>query len=172
MLREIAAIVLSYSRVFCLFYKHKLSPLFGLRLSKIWWLLLPSNGKINFFYLATFRELWFLKWNFLNTMLYVYFSIKVQRIGCFKDTSRRAIPQLDGKSRLLRGNYQRRINAIEKCAAEAVKQGYNIIGLQNGGWCASGPRAHRTFAKYGRSSKCKNGKGGPWANDVYRIVGN
>ena len=24
-----------------------------------------------------------------------------------------------------------------------------MIGVQNGGWCASGPRAHRTFGKYG-----------------------
>ncbi|CAH3194779.1 unnamed protein product [Porites evermanni] len=98
-------------------------------------------------------------------------SITVQRIGCFKDTFRRAIPQLDGKSRLLRGNYQRRTYAIQKCVLETVKRGFSVIGVQNGGWCASGPRAHRTFGKYGRSNRCRSGKGGPWANDVYRISG-
>ena len=72
---------------------------------------------------------------------------------------------------LLRGNYQRRKRAIEKCAYTAIKYGYTIIGVQNGGWCASGPRALKTFAKYGRSNRCRNGKGGPWANDVYRIIG-
>ena len=46
-----------------------------------------------------------------------------------------------------------------------------MIGVQNGGWCASGPRAHRTFGKYGRSNRCRGGKGGPWANDVYRVSG-
>ncbi|CAH3116452.1 unnamed protein product [Pocillopora meandrina] len=97
--------------------------------------------------------------------------LRLQRIGCFKDTWRRAIPQLDGKSPMLRGNYKRRRKAIEKCAYEAVKRGYQFIGIQDGGWCASGPRAHKTFAKYGRSNRCRNGKGGPWANDVYRIIG-
>ena len=100
-----------------------------------------------------------------------WFIYSVQKVGCFKDTSRRAIPQLDGSSPLLRGNYQRRRNAIAKCVAEAMKRGYRMIGIQHGGWCASGPRAQKTFAKYGRSNRCRNGKGGPWANDVYRISG-
>ncbi|XP_015775212.1 PREDICTED: uncharacterized protein LOC107353382, partial [Acropora digitifera] len=98
-------------------------------------------------------------------------TIRLLRIGCFRDTSRRAIPQLDQKSRLLRGNYKRRKDAIEKCAAEAIKRGYRVIGIQDGGWCASGPRAQFTFGKYGRSNRCRNGKGGGWANDVYRVVG-
>ena len=98
-------------------------------------------------------------------------SLAVQRIGCFKDTSRRAIPQLDGKSPLLRGNYQRRKHAIQKCAYVTAKRGYSIFGVQHGGWCASGPRAQYTFAKYGRSNRCRNGKGGAWANDVYRLSG-
>ena len=95
----------------------------------------------------------------------------VQRVGCFKDTSRRAIPQLDGKSILLRGSYRHRKFARRKCALEAARRGYKFMAIQHGGWCASGPRAHRTFARYGRSNRCRNGKGGPWANDVYRISG-
>ena len=27
------------------------------------------------------------------------------------------------------------------------------------------------YGKYGRSNQCRNGKGGPWANDVYSITG-
>ena len=46
-----------------------------------------------------------------------------------------------------------------------------MFGVQDGGWCASGPRAQFTYAKYGRSNKCRNGKGGPWANSVYRLIG-
>ena len=95
----------------------------------------------------------------------------VQKIGCFRDTSRRAIPQRDGRSRLLRGNYQRRKLAVQKCALDAARFSFKVIGVQNGGWCASGPRAHYTYAKYGRSNRCKKSKGGPWANDVYRIIG-
>ena len=95
----------------------------------------------------------------------------MQKVGCFKDTGRRAIPQLDGRSILLRGSYRRRKMAIQKCALEAARRGYKYMGIQHGGWCASGPRAHRTYAKYGRSNRCRNGKGGPWANDVYRVSG-
>ena len=43
--------------------------------------------------------------------------------------------------------------------------------MQHQGWCATGPRAHVTYRKYGRSNRCRNGKGGPWANDVYIISG-
>ncbi|XP_020631488.1 uncharacterized protein LOC110068453 [Orbicella faveolata] len=101
----------------------------------------------------------------------VTLSVTLQRIGCFKDTARRAIPQLDGKSILLRGSYRHRKFAIKKCALESARRGYKFMAIQHGGWCASGPHAHRTFARYGRSNRCRNGKGGPWANDVYRISG-
>ena len=33
-----------------------------------------------------------------------------------------------------------------------------------------GPRAKITYKKYGPSKRCRGGKGGPWANDVYIIV--
>ena len=47
-----------------------------------------------------------------------------------------------------------------------------MFALQHGGWCASSRRAHLTFAKYGKSKKCRrNGKGGPWANNVYILRG-
>lgn len=97
--------------------------------------------------------------------------LTVQRIGCFKDTARRAIPILEGRSPFLRGNYKRRKFAIKKCTLVAVKRGYAYLGVQDGGQCFSGPRAHKTYAKYGRSNRCRNGKGGAWANDVYRIAG-
>ena len=97
--------------------------------------------------------------------------LSVQRIGCYKDTARRAIPQMDGRSRLVRGNYKTRRNAVDLCALVAASQGYKMFAVQDGGWCATGARAHVTFNKYGRSNRCRNGKGGPWANDVYRVSG-
>ena len=95
----------------------------------------------------------------------------VQRLGCFKDTSRRAIPILEGKSKLVRGNYKRRKFAIRRCAMVAVNRGNKVFSVQDGGQCFSGPRAQYTYGKYGRSNRCRNGKGGPWANDVYRVSG-
>ena len=46
-----------------------------------------------------------------------------------------------------------------------------MFAVQHGGWCASARRAHLTYRKYGTSNRCRNGKGGPWANDVYVLRG-
>ena len=92
-------------------------------------------------------------------------------LGCFKDTGRRAIQPLDGKLGLVRGNYRARKDAIIKCAAVAALKHFRVFGIQHGGWCASSATAHKTYGKYGRSNACRNWKGGPWANDVYRLKG-
>ena len=44
-----------------------------------------------------------------------------------------------------------------------------LFAVQNGGWCAAAVNLNG-YKKYGKSGKCRNGKGGPWANDVYRIT--
>ena len=103
----------------------------------------------------------------------IYFASfsAVKRIGCFKDKSRRAIPGVDGRAPLLTGYYRRRFDSIRKCALFTLMYGFRVFAIQNQGWCATGPRAHVTYRKYGRSNRCSNGKGGPWANDVYMISG-
>ena len=60
--------------------------------------------------------------------------------------------------------------SIEKCKKIAFSEGYEVFGVQATGQCHTGPRAHLTYNKYGESSSCVNGQGGPWANTVYRIV--
>ena len=102
-------------------------------------------------------------------LIFIFFTVK--RIGCFKDTTRRAIPGVDGRPPLLTGFYRRRHEAIKKCALYALMYGFKFFAVQHQGWCATGPRAHVTYRKYGPSNRCRNGKGGPWANDVYRISG-
>ena len=93
-------------------------------------------------------------------------------IGCFKDHGSRAIPSLEGQDSILDGSYQARQNSIEKCYNAAKKRGFDIFAVQNGGWCASSATAGKTFNKYGTSTACKSdGKGGPWANQVYYITG-
>ena len=86
-----------------------------------------------------------------------------KRRGCYKDRSRRAMG-------ILLGNLRRRRDAVMRCFLLASRRGYRAFGVQDGGECFSGPQAHRTFSKYGRSGRCKNGRGGPWANDVYIII--
>ena len=95
----------------------------------------------------------------------------VRSLGCYRDTGRRAIPQMDGRSILVKDYYRRRADAILKCALVAMKHRWPVFAVQHQGWCATGSRAHMTYRKYGRSNRCRNGKGGPWANDVYRISG-
>lgn len=92
--------------------------------------------------------------------------------GCYKDQEARAISSLEGKDVLLSDSYTEREDAIQKCAVAAIIRGYKTFGIQNGGMCVSGPDAHQTYSKYGESMDCKNdGEGGPWANQVYNLVG-
>ncbi|KAK3753635.1 hypothetical protein QZH41_014739 [Actinostola sp. cb2023] len=92
-------------------------------------------------------------------------------LGCYRDHGNRAIPSLEGKDRLLNGPYRSRRYAIEKCALAAARRGWKYFAVQAGGWCASSPTAGRTYNKYGRYNTCRNGKGGPWGNDVYALQG-
>ena len=93
-------------------------------------------------------------------------------VGCYKDTSNRAIEILEGKYSILDGSYTSRTNAIEKCAVVAMRAGYSMFAVQNGGQCAASATAAQTFDKYGTSTACKaDGEGGPWANQVYVIRG-
>ena len=97
---------------------------------------------------------------------------RYETIGCFQDHGSRAIPSIEGQDSILDGNYQARQDSIEKCYRAAKKRGFHIFAVQNGGWCASSASAGKTFNKYGKSSACKSdGKGGPWANQVYYITG-
>ncbi|XP_068721064.1 uncharacterized protein [Montipora capricornis] len=102
----------------------------------------------------------------------VSIQLGFETIGCFKDTSNRAIQPLEGKDSILDGSYSARKNAIAKCARAAMRKGYKLFAVQNGGWCAASATADQTFDKYGRSAACgSDGEGGPWANQVYVIKG-
>jgi len=98
-------------------------------------------------------------------------SLLYVTIGCFKDTSSRAIPTLEGEDSILDGSYGMRENPIEKCYEAANTRRFSVFAVQDGGWCASSLLAAQTFDKYGNSSDCKSdGEGGPWANQVYLIT--
>jgi len=86
--------------------------------------------------------------------------------GCWKDTGNRAIPDMDS---VLGGNYKLRKDAINKCFRLALSKGRTVFGVQDGGWCAAG-NSLASARKYGEATNCMNGKGGGWANNVYRII--
>ena len=103
--------------------------------------------------------------------------MEYESAGCFKDSSARAIESVDGKyhfdfpsGSLLYYDYKTRQQAIQKCAVFAKLKGYKMFGIQDGGMCVTSASAHETYNKYGESQDCKSdGKGGPWANQVYRF---
>ena len=71
---------------------------------------------------------------------------------------------------MLDGPYDSRKNAIAKCAVAAMRKGYSMFAVQDGGWCAASATAPDTFDKYGKSTGCKSdGEGGVFANQVYQF---
>ena len=98
--------------------------------------------------------------------------LEFQTIGCYKDEANRAITTLEGSDDVLDGSYSTRMYPIEKCAVAAIKRGYTMFAVQDGGWCAASATASSTYNKYGVSSACRqDGEGGPLANQVYVIKG-
>ena len=104
---------------------------------------------------------------FLNIIVFIDYK----DVGCYKDTSSRVIPTLEGKDPILDGQYSSRKNPIAKCALAARRKGYGMFAIQEGGWCASSATAGKTFNKYGKSGACRQGEGGGWVNDVYVLQG-
>ena len=75
----------------------------------------------------------------------------VDNLGCWKDTRSRAIPTLEGlEPDLLTGLYNKRDDALRRCALAAIRRGYTTFALQDGGWCASSPIANATYKTYGK----------------------
>ena len=103
-------------------------------------------------------------------MIYFLYSASgYLTIGCYKDSSRRAIRTLEGSAHeALRNPYKIRRNPITKCAQAAIRAGYSMFAVQNGGQCFASDTAAKTFDKYGKSTACKSdGEGGRYSNQVY-----
>ena len=99
-------------------------------------------------------------------------SVQYESLGCYRDKRVRAIPSMENRDILLKDSYLQRSYAIEKCALAAIIRGYKTFAVQDSGVCVGGPKAHKTFDKYGKSQDCKNdGKGGLRANQVYYLMG-
>ena len=100
------------------------------------------------------------------------FSLDYVSVGCYKDTLNRAIQIIEGTDSILDGSYSSRSNPISKCAVAAMRAGYSVFAVQDGGQCAASATALQSFHNYGKSTACKaDGEGGPSANQVYLIKG-
>ena len=100
------------------------------------------------------------------------FSLGYISVGCYKDTSNSAIQIIEGTDSILDGWYSSRSDPIAKCAVAAMRAGYILFAVQDGGQCAASATALQSLDKYGISTACKgDGEGGSSANQVYLIKG-
>merc|ERR1711977_161948 len=81
-----------------------------------------------------------------------------------------------GARRAIGGAYQvfPAATVVKQCAAKAAKLGHQIMAVQANVYCFTDKAStiknrKSTYARYGRSSGCKNGRGGGWKNDVYQV---
>ncbi|XP_048587785.1 protein kinase C-binding protein NELL2 [Nematostella vectensis] len=82
----------------------------------------------------------------------------ITHLGCYQDSSDRAVGQLAVYPADLTG-----------CLDYATGQGYTVFAMENTIECFTGANANKTYSKHGPSDNCINGVGGRWALDVYRI---
>lgn len=82
-------------------------------------------------------------------------------IGCFKD-------KLDRTFTTKSKTYYNDI--LQRCADRAGRLGNVYFAVQAGNQCWTGGVNTATYAVYGSSDKCENGKGKGWANSVYQLA--
>ena len=87
----------------------------------------------------------------------------VENLGCWTDANDRAIAG---------GIRFRSDDPLRGCYNYAKQFGWRVFAVENRKECITAINADETYMKYGKSDKCSsNGKGGPWAYNVYRILG-
>ena len=59
---------------------------------------------------------------------------------------------------------------MKNCLALAVLKSYSVFALENGNECFTAADAELTYQTHGAATNCKDGVGGSWSLDVYRIV--
>ena len=82
-----------------------------------------------------------------------------KNLGCWRDDPLRSI---QGGIRLTSDN------PVEDCEKYAVENGYAVFAVQDGRECFTADNASNMYQMYGPSEKCVDGKGGTWAQNVYK----
>ena len=98
----------------------------------------------------------------------IFFSVEYNSLGCFKDSTPRALPLL---LKSFRGNidWTDMTKIVRACADLAKERGLPVFGIQYYRECWSGPDAENTYNKYGPSRNCQNGVGEDGTYYVYKI---
>ena len=113
--------------------------------------------------------------NNYDTLLYActVWYLEHDNVGCYKGNVYSPIRSLEGTDPILDGSYNYRESPVAKCAVAAIRAGYRMFAVQDGGRCVASATAPQTFNSSGESDDCNvDGEGGQGANQVYRIKGN
>ena len=61
-------------------------------------------------------------------------------------------------------------DVIDRCHDQATENGNTVFGVEYYIECYTAAVAELTYKKHGPKTNCKDGVGGDWALDVYKIV--
>jgi hypothetical protein len=121
----------------------------------------------------------------MNHRIWMVPVVEYQHLGCWNEKT--YLGQLSGNPLipLVEGNIaagltgspgftasreSTRPRAIEQCAMAALRLGYTVFALRNGGECATAADATYKYSLEGRYYGCGFGIGSLEANDVYRLL--
>jgi hypothetical protein len=75
-----------------------------------------------------------------------------------------------GSARAIAGGIRLRSVLINDCQNFATDKGYSVFAVQYDKECFTAENAEATYKIHGPSDKCNaNGRGGEWAQNVYKI---
>ena len=109
---------------------------------------------------------WILLWK--QIIIVNLIANSYESLGCWKDNIPRAISSIDEAVSQENGHYKSRSQPLQNCLEVAKAGRYKFFSLQDGGQCF-GSNETTAYKKYGASTACSDGKGGPMANNVYEI---
>ncbi|XP_029184845.2 endo-1,4-beta-xylanase 3-like isoform X1 [Acropora millepora] len=91
-------------------------------------------------------------------------------LGCWKDVIHD--DDLSFLPQIKRLRLKDRLSQIDQCAKSAIERGIPVFGIRNNSVCVGSVHASFTYTRYGPSTQCYNGTGGPTSVDVYGFDGN
>lgn len=100
--------------------------------------------------------------NTVNVALAVY-----DYLGCWKDTGNDNFLSNIGSV----SHSKDQSSSLHQCAKAAFLRGIPVFGIRNNSACVGSVHASLTYMRYGPSTQCYNGTGGPRSMDVYSMDG-
>lgn len=109
-----------------------------------------------------------LEWWISCSLLHDFFPVEYDSLGCFKDGTPRALPELLENFRK-NIDWMNMAKIVQACAEVAHARGLQTFGLQFYGECWSGVHGSSTYDTYGPSKNCWSGVGKEGSYYVYRF---